>query len=527
MSTTTVPDIILTGKKLNTPVDPSPGKTCQFGMCPYDDGVFIFGGCWVSDRFNDLWFFSRNENKWRLMPTKDDFKPSRRNASIMQVIQDVIYIYAGWDYDKTYHEDSWLYDLKNECYLEDPKQYFSSHSSHPGQVIYGSMNKHDDKLYQFGGCSPSKLLNTVWVFQEFPDELEGSIDSEMEEKQKRGYSDGQLLGASNAKEVDETKPRFIQGGKKWGWHEIYNKGSLTPRGRNVHSSNIVVNKFGCLDEHTDGHMSLAVYGGQLAQNSYCDKLYLFDLVDQVWKEIDATTGNDNAPGKIAYHASVFHGTNLFVFGGTDDFAQRPWGGDKQHEWVYCYNFLLKEWSKIQITMESPNKGFPYLMFQPLEVQNLNHIYAYCKTKNDGNLDCYDITLPLVEYLEWDIDTHHQFSKGFRKQVFEMLLYYEADELIFDVERDGFIDLGEKEKLEQGDSFYHHHMNEDIEESVRKAVFAFNSLPWEIMVRIFDHLGRYDVHGRMISTNGDELYFYDDVEKAEDTGLFSSIKKLFK
>ena len=142
-----------------------PGAARYASLCVFNDSLFLFGGCGVSDGsitfFDHMW---RYDGAWQEIETSE-IRPPRRYAGALVSDGSKLFLFGGMaeapgSRQSIYYGDMWVFEPK-ECRW----QLMSQASAGPGER-YGFGSAADgDGLTVFGGYDGSQDQADLWRFE--------------------------------------------------------------------------------------------------------------------------------------------------------------------------------------------------------------------------------------------------------------------------------------------------------------------------------------------------------------------------
>ncbi|MFA6569761.1 MAG: kelch repeat-containing protein [Bacteroidota bacterium] len=292
----------------------SPLPRLAFGMAEIGDGkVLIFGGEDNTKKQDETWIYDYNENTWTQI--NNDIHPDKRYNLIMaRITKNKVLMFGGWNpsglIEAGYYNDTWLFDLETLQWTEVKPEIKPS-----PRRSFGLAQLMDGKVLLFGGDTvAANYANDTWLFdidsnnwQRIPNGI-STRPPECEAGMMAQIDTGKILyyGGFYSKRLDETW-LFDYNVKKWI--------KIEPKLKSVPiagSSMAGIRK-----------NEVVFWGGDLDSYGHYDELWLFDLIDSSWKNIQTNIKPD---GRYAHQIVNFDENMIFLFGGLNNQKNR-WHND--------------------------------------------------------------------------------------------------------------------------------------------------------------------------------------------------------
>jgi hypothetical protein len=128
-------------------------------MCfvPEENKVYLFGGQYQDQIYNDLWCFDLSSSTWSFISTSNP--PQPRCGHKMVYIDKKIYIFGGEALlqSTTKYNDLWVYDLQTKSFTDITPTTKPSARAHFGMAKFPELNQ----ILIFGGHG-NNYLNDLW-----------------------------------------------------------------------------------------------------------------------------------------------------------------------------------------------------------------------------------------------------------------------------------------------------------------------------------------------------------------------------
>jgi N-acetylneuraminic acid mutarotase len=286
----------------------SPSPRYAFGMAEIGVGkVLIFGGIDNGDKvLDETWIFDFNENTW--IQVKDDIHPSNRyDLRMSRITKNKVLLFGGWNptsiIDPGYYGDTWVFDLETQSWNEiKPKKKPSPRRN------FGLAQLMNGKVLLLGGDTVvATYSNDTWIFDidsnnwiRFPIFIPDPMPPMCEGAMMAQIDTGKILfyGGWQFKLLDQTLLFDINEGK---WIYINPKNNPIP----IASSSMAnINKNG-----------IVFWGGDNDSYGHYDEMWLFNLIDSSWKNIQTNIKPD---GRYLHKIVNFGENKILLFGGLNN-----------------------------------------------------------------------------------------------------------------------------------------------------------------------------------------------------------------
>ncbi len=141
-----------------TPINTSPSARIGHIACSYNNKLYIFGGYDGTNYYNDLWEYNPLTNAWQQISTSGT--PGQRSDHFAVIHNGELYVSGGTYNDgttQTYYSDIIKYSFATNQWSTVTAALPSSRSS-------ATMNVYDNKLYIFGGYDGTNYYNNFIVY---------------------------------------------------------------------------------------------------------------------------------------------------------------------------------------------------------------------------------------------------------------------------------------------------------------------------------------------------------------------------
>ncbi|MCS7231830.1 MAG: kelch repeat-containing protein [Elusimicrobiota bacterium] len=143
----------------------SPPARYYHAMCfaPDENKVYLFGGAYGNNVYNDLWYFDVNTLSWSSITVTSQLPPARLGHKMVYIQPTKkIYIFGGEEsLQFNQKKDLWVYDTVSKSFSQIPETtIWPEPISHFGMTVMPEFNQ----ILIFGGYKGNNYSNELWFF---------------------------------------------------------------------------------------------------------------------------------------------------------------------------------------------------------------------------------------------------------------------------------------------------------------------------------------------------------------------------
>ncbi|OGU16247.1 MAG: hypothetical protein A2X61_14280 [Ignavibacteria bacterium GWB2_35_12] len=142
----------------------SPSPRLAFGMAEIGEGkVLIFGGNDADRIFDETWIYDFQTNTWSEI--QNDIHPNKRyDHRLARITKNKVLLFGGWDpknlIDGDYKGDTWIFDLETLSWSE-----IKSLTKPSARISFGLAQLSDGKVILVGGDTvEANYANDTWIY---------------------------------------------------------------------------------------------------------------------------------------------------------------------------------------------------------------------------------------------------------------------------------------------------------------------------------------------------------------------------
>ncbi|STX27976.1 N-acetylneuraminic acid mutarotase [Legionella beliardensis] len=300
---------------------PVPSARSAVGTAALGDDIYFFGGLkeFFATRentfFNDLYRFNTKKNTWeKLSPTGTPPSPRGHVAAIADKKTGIIYIFGGSHFGKNYQDmtmynDLWAYSISNNSW----RKIEPSTPEVPPERAHPFIHLIDNRLYILAGYTPNwGIVNDMWIF-----DLATSAWRKLTPKNPAPLTNQTPLGG----DVDKEHFIFFDGRQTWEFNlKTTEWKDITPAKPNNISAGYVDSQVAFLGPYMYLQGGDKMGGKQITgcnvpyPQSESNDLWRFDLRQHIWKQL--TPAGVTLP-KIKWGSGVAVNNKIYYFFGYD------------------------------------------------------------------------------------------------------------------------------------------------------------------------------------------------------------------